>query len=253
MNIPYIFKKCTKCEEWLVANNVNFNKAKKGKYGLRGSCKKCRAEHSKQYYERNKKAIVEYNKQYREINKELIVERNKQYYQENKESIIKRNKQYYEINKEAKAECMKLYYEQNKETIAEHNKQYRQSPQGQVVEFNRHNKRRTKEHTQGNGITKEQWLECMEFFDWKCAYSGEYLGGKDNQSIRTIDHIIPLNGGGANEIWNLVPMYKPYNSSKHTKDMIMWYKEQPYYSEERLNKIYEWQEYAYDKWNNNED
>ena len=43
MNIPYIFKKCTKCEEWLVANNVNFNKAKKGKYGLRGSCKKCKA------------------------------------------------------------------------------------------------------------------------------------------------------------------------------------------------------------------
>lgn len=253
MNIPYVFKKCTECEKWLVASSFNFNKARDCKYGLRGKCKKCRATHSKQYYEQNKTAITEYNKQYRETNKEIISERNKQYYQNNKEGIKNRNKQYYEINKEAKAKCMRLYYKQNKEAISKHSKQYRQSPQGQVVEFNRHNKRRTKEQMQGTGITKEQWLEMMNFFNWKCAYSGKYLGGKDNQCIRTIDHIIPLNKGGVNEIWNLVPMYKPYNSSKHTKNMIIWYKEQPYYSEEKLNKIYEWQEYAYNKWNSNDD
>ena len=41
MNIPYAFKKCTKCGEWLVANNYNFYKQKNGKWGLSARCKKC--------------------------------------------------------------------------------------------------------------------------------------------------------------------------------------------------------------------
>ena len=30
--------------------------------------------------------------------------------------------------------------------------------------------------------------------------------------------------------------------------MEEWYKKQKYFSEERLQRIYEWQEYAYNKW-----
>ena len=30
--------------------------------------------------------------------------------------------------------------------------------------------------------------------------------------------------------------------------MLNWYQKQEFYSEERLQKIYEWQEYAYEKW-----
>ena len=34
MNIPYVMRQCTVCGRWLVANKVNFYRAKKGKYGL---------------------------------------------------------------------------------------------------------------------------------------------------------------------------------------------------------------------------
>ena len=34
VNIPYVFRKCTKCGEWLVANNSYFSKNKCGKYGF---------------------------------------------------------------------------------------------------------------------------------------------------------------------------------------------------------------------------
>ena len=84
----------------------------------------------------------------------------------------------------------------------------------------------------------------MNFFNWKCAYSGVSL----NKNNRSIDHIIPLDKGGENEIWNCVPMLNSYNSSKHDKDIIEWYENQEYFSEERLNKIYEWVKYAYDNW-----
>ena len=84
----------------------------------------------------------------------------------------------------------------------------------------------------------------MKFFNWKCAYSGQAL----SKDTRSLDHIKPLNQGGKHEIWNVVPMDRGLNSSKNDKDMEEWYKQQDFYSEERLQKIYEWQEYAYNKY-----
>ena len=86
----------------------------------------------------------------------------------------------------------------------------------------------------------------MEFFEWKCAYSGITL----SKEIRSIDHIISLSEGGEHEIWNCIPMYMPYNSSKKNKDMVTWYKQQDFFDIDRLMKIYEWQEYAFEKWGN---
>ena len=165
-------------------------------------------------------------------NLEEIAEYKKQYHQEHQEEILKRRKQ---------------YYDEHKKEEQERNKQYYQSPQGQVALFNARNKRRQKEKQQGRGLTSEQWQEMMYFFNWECAYSGTYIGGAINEN-RTIDHIIALDNGGLNEPWNCIPMYKPYNSSKWKHDMLEWYQQQPFFSEERLAKIYEWQEYAYNKW-----
>ena len=285
MNIPYVFKRCSKCGEWKVASTVNFYKKKDGKYGLNSRCKKCRAEYKKQYRENNKDKIAEYkkqyyennkeklaeqhkqyrennkdkkakyNKQYYENNKERISEHKKQYRENNKEGISEQKKQYYENNKEKLAEQHKQYYENNKDKILEYSKQYRENnkakiaeyfatPQGQASRFNNSVKRRLREQSQGKGITKEQWLECMKFFGFRCAYSGQVL----SKDTRSLDHIVPLNQGGEHEIFNLAPMYRPYNSSKQDKDLLEWYKEQNFYSEERLQKIYEWQEYAFNKW-----
>ena len=219
MNIPYIMKKCSKCGRWLVANTVNFHKGKGYKYGLRSKCKECDGK---------------YSKEYRENNKDRISEKNKQYYQDNRDWIDKRHKQWSEANGDR---------------IAMYNKRYRESPQGQATTFNKRQRRRIKEEQQGAGITKDQWLECMSFFDWRCAYSGEYIGGKQNHQ-RTIDHVVPLNSGGDNMIWNMIPMTKSLNCSKQDKDMLEWYKEQDCYSEARLAKSYEWQEYDRKKWKN---
>ena len=46
-------------------------------------------------------------------------------------------------------------------------------------------------------------------------------------------------------------MCKGYNSSKHKSNMLKWYKQQEFYSEERLNRIYQWIEYAKNKYKNN--
>lgn len=133
------------------------------------------------------------------------------------------------------------YHQINKDKIAKRHMEYYQA--NPEIYFNNNQKRRQSEKF-GPGLSKEEWLDMMKFFDWKCAYSGEPLT-YDNRSI---DHIVPLKRYGYNGILNMVPCTKSINSSKHTSDMIDWYKKQDYYSEDRLNKIYEWLEYSVNKY-----
>lgn len=274
MKCPFKIKVCTKCKRILVAYEGNFYKAKECKYDLRNVCKKCESERSKEYYRKNDNHIKEKAKKYREDNKEYCKEYKKQYYEENKEEISEKYKKYQEDNKEKIKEYKKQYYEKNKKEILEKCKQYREENKEEIKKrkrkyreenkekiaesnkrwqkenpekvFNRAQKRRLLEESQGSGVTKEQWLEMMYYFDFKCAYSGVYIGG--NSEHRTIDHIVPLSKGGLNEIWNLVPMYSNYNSSKSTSNMEVWYMEQEFFDIDRLLRIYEWIEYAYNKW-----
>ena len=289
MKCPFVIKVCSKCKKLLVANKMNFSKAKKGKWSLSANCKHCQKqynennkerikERAKQYYQDNKEEILEYQKQYyennrdeikervkqysennrdeikeykkkyREEHKEEIKEKDKKYREEHKDEIKEYKKKYREEHKEEKRKRDKKYYEDNKDEILEKRKQYYKNNPHKI--FNACSKRRQREENQGNGITKEQWFEMMNFFEWRCAYSGEYIGG--NSEYRTVDHIMPLVQGGLNEIWNCVPMYSNYNFSKHTSDMLEWYQQQEFYSEERLNKIYEWIKYARNKWGNDE-
>ena len=86
MNIPYVMKKCSKCGIWKVFNNINFNKDKKSKYGLRCCCKECQRKASKEYANKNKDKIKEHSKRYYEQNKDKVKEYNKRYYEQNKKA-----------------------------------------------------------------------------------------------------------------------------------------------------------------------
>jgi hypothetical protein len=102
-------KVCNKCGEEKLLEE--FDKQAKGKYGKRATCKLCRKQNGKRYYEANK----EQKKQYQEANKEKIAEYIKQYRKENKEKLVEYGKQYQEANKEKIAEYRKQYRQDNKE------------------------------------------------------------------------------------------------------------------------------------------
>ena len=94
MNTPYVFKRCGKCKEWLVASTVNFQKkGGRSKYGLDCACKNCRSEYRKTKYEENREYILEQRKIYRSNNKDKISEYNKKYREENKEEINLKRRQ----------------------------------------------------------------------------------------------------------------------------------------------------------------
>ena len=269
MNCPYNVKICKECKKLLIAHSLNFYKDKHGKYGFKSKCKKCKRKYDEKHYEENKEYYKEHSRNYYEEHREYYLELNEKYKEEHKEEILEYSRNYYEEhrehyeeyrkeNKEKYQECSKKHYEENKEKYQEKHRQYYQENKEYYKEyrkqhyinnphmyFNYNNKRRQLEENQGNGVTNEQLHEMYKFFNGECAYSGIKLKKGVNKSI---DHIVALDNGGLNEIWNCVPMVKSYNSSKGTRDMIEWYRQQEYFSEERLNKIYAWIEYAYKKW-----
>ena len=271
MKCPFIIKKCIKCGRLLVANTINFPRRKDSKDGLRNYCKECNKEIGRRYREEHKDELANYKKEYMKTekakeshrkaskkyresengrekrneynkkHKEEMTNYQKEWYENNKDISLERSKKHYKNNRKQKLNYQKQYYKDNKDSVLEYRKEYHKKNPDKA--FNSQSKRRSLIEIQEDTFTKEQWLEMMEFFDWRCAYSGEILSNN-----RTIDHIVPLSKNGEHKAYNLVPMLKNLNSSKHTKDMLEWYKEQPFFSEERLNKIYEWQEYAKNKW-----
>ena len=155
-----------------------------------------------------------------------------------KECKKKYTKQWNENNPE--------YYKQWNEANPEYYKQWRENNRvrDNEIHLKANHKRRAKLKSNGGEYTLEQWNECLEFFDYKCAYSGAELT-KDNTNV---EHIIPISKGGTNNIYNIIPTLDSVNKSKNASDMLEWYKQQPYYSEERLNKILDWIEYASNKY-----
>lgn len=313
MKIPFVFKKCSKCGRWLVANTVNFHKQNTSKDGLHSQCKECRNAHHRKvradhkekcppgykkcskcgrvlpantdnfYRNKNIKGGLgsqckecqnvsnrkvyekkhpkeEYPNGYKKCTKcgRVLEANTDNFYRDRgvkcgfhsrcKDCDKEHDKKYNKENKEKIAKQNKKYHIEHRKERAEYRKNHLNTAQGQAAALNGQSKRRQREGQQGRGITGDQWLEMMKFFDWKCAYSGITL----NTNNRSIDHIIPLAKGGAHEIWNLVPMYKNYNFSKNNKTMEEWYSEQDFCSESRVDKIYEWIKYAYNKWGNDE-
>ena len=100
-------------------------------------------------------------------------------------------------------------------------------------------KREGKKHNAVGSFTEEEFINIsLSFFDWKCAYTGEPI--KEDLSNCHREHIVPISRGGDNGIWNIVPSLDWVNLSKNDSELECWYKKQPYFSEDRLNKIYEY-------------
>lgn len=110
-------KTCNKCGIEKEISEFEFRKDT-GKY--RNTCRECRKNYCKNWYNQN----INHIKEYREINKEKITENSKMYYEEHKEHLKEYSKNFRIENKEYYTKYNKKYKEENKEKISEYNKKY---------------------------------------------------------------------------------------------------------------------------------
>lgn len=181
-------------------------------------------KHSRDYYYRNKEKCLEMQKKYKEKNKELISKLNKQWRKENKERDAQNKRKWYENNvknnpvyKAREKEYCREWVKLNKDKIAI-----------------KYHKRAALKRNLLNDFNKCDWEQCLEFFDYKDAYTGLPM------ETMSQDHVIPISKGGSYTKSNIVPCEKSINSSKWNNDMEEWYRNQPFFSKTRLDKIYEW-------------
>lgn len=86
-------------------------------------------------------------------------------------------------------------------------------------------------------LTFQEWKEAIIFFGGTCAYCGSTI--RRNEKL-TKDHVVPISKGGTTTPDNIIPACARCNSSKGQEELKTWYMKQPFFSQERLNRIYLW-------------
>jgi len=88
--------------------------------------------------------------------------------------------------------------------------------------------------TTSSSEAKRLWRkEIKEKWENQCAYCG-------SEENITLDHIVPQCKGGLDIKTNVVACCHSCNQSKGHEHWKLWYVQQDFYSEEKLNKIEEW-------------
>jgi hypothetical protein len=88
--------------------------------------------------------------------------------------------------------------------------------------------------TTSSSEAKRLWRkEIKEKWENQCAYC-------ESEENITLDHIIPQCKGGLDIKTNVVACCHSCNQSKGHEHWKLWYVQQDFYREERLNKIEEW-------------
>lgn len=83
----------------------------------------------------------------------------------------------------------------------------------------------------------QEWKETVIFFKGECAYCGRTMHKGERL---TRDHLKPVSEGGSTAQDNIVPACSSCNSSKNASEWRAWYMAQPFFSQERMNRIFKW-------------
>lgn len=179
---------------------VNNSKPEKGYIAI---CKRCSIKNAQNYVKRHKENYYKYNKEH---------------YEKHGEEDRERRRLQQANNPDKRNSYQRKYYNENFE------------------QFSQYNKNRTyKNHK----ISKIEWTNCKKYFNNLCAYCGMTLDEHYklyNQQLHR-EHIDP---NGSIYLNNCVPACKSCNAKKWLSNVEEWYRQQEFFNEERLDKIYKW-------------
>lgn len=117
-------KTCTQCGETKPLDG--FSKAKGGRYGVRATCKPCRAEYIRRYREKNRDEIREKQRRHYEANRDKIMERHRRYQEVNRDEVREQKRRYYKANRDKILEYQRGYQEANRDKKLEYERRYRE-------------------------------------------------------------------------------------------------------------------------------
>lgn len=82
-------------------------------------------------------------------------------------------------------------------------------------------------------VTRSRFrARIFEAWSHRCAYCGD--------PAQSLDHIVPKAKGGATVPNNLAPACLACNRRKGHREVISWWREQPYWTEVGQSKLVDW-------------
>lgn len=84
--------------------------------------------------------------------------------------------------------------------------------------------------------SRQEWEAAKKFWNGKCAYCGGNRTAKKKNLTK--EHVIPESLGGQKIRHNIIPACGCCNQEKSSYPMPEWYKQQEFFTEARLQKIY---------------
>jgi len=237
-------KVCTQCGQEKVLDDYG-NDKRVIKDGKRAECKVCSRKRNKEWEEQNRERVRLLKREWDEQNREKVREWGRKNYWKHRDRRLEYAKKYREENEQRlkeqnrennpkRKEYFKKYREQNRDHIRKRSRKnsdlYRQVPENKekIRTYNR--KRKSLKKRLPSTLTAQQWMDCLEYFNNKCAYCG-----KEKELHQ--EHFIPMSKGGIYTINNIIPACVSCNQSKKAMGFYEWYPEQEFYSMQREKKI----------------
>ena len=188
-------KTCTKCKEEYPATTEYYHLGKNGEYGLRSWCKLCTRKKSQSYYQENKDDYAKRGRLRRELAKPEMLKRRKEKRDSSNEKRGERRRAYYNANRDKNLAARKVYREKNKGEIAVYSQEYREKNKKKVLMHKRlyASRRRARVRTLPATFTSQEWLDCLEYFNYSCAVCGNQLRDLFGDTVPHADHWIPLS------------------------------------------------------------
>ena len=231
--MDYNTKQCFKCKKSLPMDNNYYYRKKASKDGWDPNCKKCWGK--KEYGVRNINATYRAKTGHKFCS---ICKLELPYKKFNKSKEIKDG--YSGQCRVCKNESHRIYYS-NPDVKRERydyykrwRKQYYTTSAGKALNKKHIHLRRSRKADAIYNYSESIWFDTLEHFNNECAYCGDAT--KDLQQ----EHVIPLSKGGYYTKQNIIPACQFCNISKHNRNLMDWYPNQPNYSKDRLKKINKW-------------
>lgn len=210
------------------------------KSGLTSQCRDCYREYARQHKDRmdaarkkwevlHRESAKENRRRYFQSHKAECYLRQRQRYREHPERVRESNRLYRIKAKEHRKQLHDDYYRLNRDRIAEYCREFRLTHRELYRQYAQ--ARRTRKMCLPSTLQFQDWLECLEYFSYSCAYCGSSFG------TLTQDHVIPIVSGGGYTVDNIVPACCSCNSSKNAKEFTEWYRSREFYSPAREEAI----------------
>lgn len=206
---------CTQCGEIKVWNARNFLKEKRK--GIHQPCRSCKQtqqrQHKREKYHADpewRKERYQYQQTWRDNNRDHV----RQYARE-----YSRNNYWRNGNRHCAAtrKWQIHHTEQRREYRREYNRQHPEKTKAMQI------RRQARKLKLPDTFTAQEWTQCFEWWDGRCAYCGNQQGLFIYTKL-TADHFIPLTSPNCpgTIARNIIPACYSCNSSKSSSDPAEW-------------------------------